>query len=107
MQPPHFEETLASFLGIDIGGTASRWVTVGEMGDILARGTTQGASGHVYNPAERSRLRAVLSAMAEATHSLSPASVGIGITGYGPTVRRDIEALIFELFDIRQAAEKN
>lgn len=91
---------MASFLGIDIGGTASRWVAMGEMGDVLARGATQGASGHIYNPAERSRLRAVLSAMAGATQPLSFASVGIGITGYGPAVQQDIEALIFELFGI-------
>lgn len=72
-------------LGLDVGGTASRWVACDEAGAVLARGKAAGATGHVFNPAEKERLTAALRMVAQSVDDagLVAASLTAGITGYG------------------------
>lgn len=72
-------------IGIDIGGTGSRWVACDVQGRELARGLSRGATAHIFNAAERQRLEAVLGDIAVqlATHGILPARVRAGLTGFG------------------------
>jgi N-acetylglucosamine kinase-like BadF-type ATPase len=85
-------------MGLDIGGTASRWVLCGDDGQELARGKAQGATGHVFNPAERDRLRDALAAIAGAVGPYAIASVTAGLTGYGAAVSGAVTALVAGAF---------
>ena len=91
---------MATHLGIDIGGTASRWVLVDDAETIVARGAAAGATGHLFNPAERDRFVATLSAIAEAARAHAPAAACLGITGLGDTVHDDTRAIVKALFGI-------
>ncbi|MBP0574616.1 hypothetical protein J8J27_28305, partial [Mycobacterium tuberculosis] len=51
-------------LGLDVGGTATRWVAVGDDGRELRRGAAGGATGHVFHPTEQARFAAMLAAVA-------------------------------------------
>lgn len=87
-----------AYLGIDIGGTASRWALVDTGGANLARGATTGATGHIFNPAERDKLRATFAKIAGALPAgIALASVEIGVTGYGASVHADMMRLLHEL----------
>ncbi|KQX43073.1 hypothetical protein ASD04_03765 [Devosia sp. Root436] len=87
-------------LGIDVGGTASRWVACDGQGTILARGKAAGATAHVFNPAEKERLLAALASIAGALDEagLAAGSIVAGLTGYGAAVAGDIEALLGQVF---------
>ena len=85
-------------MGLDIGGTASRWVLCGDDGQELARGKAPGATGHVFNPAEKDKLRHVLAAIAAETAGHAIASVTAGLTGYGAAVSDEVKALLKRRF---------
>ncbi len=48
------------YLGVDMGGTATRWVCCDGAGAVLARGETAGASGLIFHPEGRAALDAAL-----------------------------------------------
>lgn len=81
---------MSHFLGVDIGGTASRYVLADNAGTIILRGAVGGATGHVFNPVERQKLQAVLEAIAAdiAPHG-ALAGVHLGITGLGDAARAE------------------
>lgn len=83
-------------LGLDVGGTASRWVACDAEGQVVARGQGPGATGHVFNPAERDRLCVALHAIGSdlSARDLQGVSLAAGMTGYGPAVADDARALI-------------
>jgi N-acetylglucosamine kinase-like BadF-type ATPase len=83
-------------LGLDVGGTASRWVACAPDGVVLARGEAAGATGHVFNPAEKDRLRLTLEAIAQALGAagLQASRVTAGLTGYGAIVSDQVKALV-------------
>jgi N-acetylglucosamine kinase-like BadF-type ATPase len=84
-----------SYLGVDIGGTASRFVLADASGAIITRGSAPGATGHIFNPAERQKLEAVLVAITAALPAGTSLSVAcFGITGLGDKVRDEAAALI-------------
>lgn len=87
-------------MGLDIGGTASRWVLCGDDGAELARGKAPGATGHVFNPAEKDKLRNVLSAIAAETSGYTIASVTAGLTGYGAAVSDEVKALLGDVLGV-------
>lgn len=89
-------------LGLDIGGTASRYVLCDGQGREVARGRAAGATGHVFNPAEKDKLRAAFEAIAAeiAPRDLAIASVTLGLTGYGPAVSGVVTALVGEAFGV-------
>ncbi|MHA6692611.1 N-acetylglucosamine kinase [Devosia sp. A449] len=91
---------MSAHLGIDVGGTASRWVACDETGAVLARGQAAGATGHIFNPVEKERLRLALVSIAQALGAagLATTSITIGLTGYGSAVAAEVEALIAAVF---------
>ncbi|HTN63045.1 MAG TPA: BadF/BadG/BcrA/BcrD ATPase family protein [Devosia sp.] len=89
-------------LGIDVGGTASRWTACHNDGAIAARGQTGGATGHLFNPAEREKLRTTLSGIAAELDAanLAVATVTIGLTGFGGSVAADLRLVLRETLGI-------
>ncbi|MGB3335881.1 MAG: BadF/BadG/BcrA/BcrD ATPase family protein [Devosia sp.] len=89
-------------LGLDIGGTASRWVVCDDRGQEMARGKALGATGHVFNPAEKEKLRNALSAIAAeiGTARYTIVSVTAGLTGYGAAVLGDVKTLLGAIFGV-------
>jgi glucosamine kinase len=84
-----------SFLGVDIGGTASRFVLLDNTGAVMARGAGGGANGHVFNPTERERLRGVFVEVSAAIDSSAPIDGAcLGITGFGPGAADEIRAMV-------------
>jgi glucosamine kinase len=68
-------------LGIDAGGSATRWALCDAQGVIVAQGEVQAVSGHLYDEANRARFAEAAQALAA---QLSGAGVGrvlAGITG--------------------------
>jgi len=92
-------------LGLDVGGTASRWAACDDAGQVLARGKVAGATGHVFNPAEKDRLRAALTTIAAALREsgLAAASVAVGLTGYGAAVAGDVKVLLADTLGAQPA----
>ncbi len=91
------------FLGLDIGGTASRWVACDADGTIVARGKSPGATGHIFNPAEKQRLSIAIKAIAEAlaAEGLSGQSLVGGITGFGAAAGEEARALMGTLLSLQ------
>lgn len=83
-------------LGLDIGGTASRWVACDNSGVVVARGQVAGATGHVFNPAERVRLETALRGVGAglAERGLVSERVVAGITGFGSGALGEVRALM-------------
>jgi len=84
---------MTAFLGIDIGGTASRWVLIDDSNEVVARGAAGGTTGHTFNPVERQKLEGVLGSIAAALPS-HPAAVALGVTGLGPRAYDDVKAIV-------------
>lgn len=93
---------MTAYLGIDIGGTASRWVVVDDAGLVLGRGSAGGATGHLFNPAERERLTGTLSSIAEAVRRFAPEAACLGVTGLGEGVHAEARNLVTALFGVGQ-----
>ncbi|HEV7346441.1 MAG TPA: BadF/BadG/BcrA/BcrD ATPase family protein [Devosia sp.] len=93
-------------LGLDVGGTASRWVACDEAGEVLARGKTPGATGHIFNPAERERLAGTIAQIAAelAASGLAPRSLAAGLTGYGSAVAAETTFLLGATFGLAPEA---
>lgn len=89
-------------IGIDIGGTGSRWVACDVEGRELARGQAKGASAHMFNSAERQRLTAVLVDIAAqlVAHGIFPSRIRAGLTGYGAGVESEAKTLFSDAFGV-------
>ncbi|WEJ34224.1 BadF/BadG/BcrA/BcrD ATPase family protein [Devosia sp. SD17-2] len=89
-------------LGLDIGGTASRWVLCDAGGAEVARGKASGATGHVFNPAENARLKAALASIrAEIDRTkFAISSITLGMTGFGNGVADEVKAMLAEAFGV-------
>ncbi len=68
------------FLGIDAGGTATRWAVCDARGVAIGTGELQPASGHLFNLAERDRFEDMVTALGEAVGA-PIAGVVAGLTG--------------------------
>lgn len=91
------------FLGIDVGGTAARWVAVDQAGGEIARGSVAGATGHLFATAERARFHTMASSIAAAVPT-GIAAVQAGVTGLGAGLRHDAEMLLAGCFGLAPAA---
>ncbi|MBJ3786075.1 N-acetylglucosamine kinase [Devosia sediminis] len=82
-------------LGIDVGGTASRWVACDTTGALVARGSASGATAHVFNPAEHARLAGVFASVAAelSAAGFEAASLCAGMTGFGQPATAEIRAM--------------
>lgn len=78
-------ETPPCFLGIDAGGTQTRWALADAQGDIVAEGSAAGLSAtQMADAAGRADARATFAALATAVLDIGPpAQVCAGLTGFG------------------------
>lgn len=83
-------------LGVDIGGTASRWTLLEATGELVSRGQTEGATGHIFHAAGRERMAGVLNHVAAQTGPVH--AVVLGVTGLGATVYDEMVKLILAAF---------
>ncbi len=91
------------FIGIDIGGTGSRWVSVDIEGREVARGTAGGANGHLFSAAGRARFDEAIGAIGGATGR--PASaVMAGVTGLGEAARPAAVSMLAQAFGIDETS---
>ncbi|GAB4273833.1 MAG: BadF/BadG/BcrA/BcrD ATPase family protein [Pararhodobacter sp.] len=72
-----------TWLGIDMGGTGTRWVLRGAGGAVLARGEGPGATGLVFSATAEAAFRAALAPAAEAVARFGAAAAVLGVTGAG------------------------
>lgn len=98
--------TTSVHLGLDIGGTASRWVLCDAGGVEVARGKASGATGHVFNPAENERLKTALASVSSSIDrsQYEILSVTLGMTGFGAGVADEVKAMLGVAFGV--AAER-
>lgn len=89
------------FLGLDMGGTATRWVVVDGDGAIVERGACAGATGHLFNPAERELFAKVIGEIAAAARPID--ALQAGITGFGPRVLDDVRRITADAFGVDPA----
>ncbi|SET30302.1 N-acetylglucosamine kinase [Thorsellia anophelis] len=87
------------FLGVDIGGTASRWVLLNEEGIILERGQAAGTSGVMLASGNDEAFLAPLKQI-QAKLNLPIASVCIGSTGITPPVSVKANNIVSSLFNL-------
>ena len=71
-------------LGIETGGTASRWCLVSAAGEVMARGDVAPMTGHVFSEADHERVRGIFAGLASelAGHG-RPSAIVAGVTGIG------------------------
>lgn len=85
------------YLGVDMGGTATRWVMVDAGGTEVARGAAGGATGLLFDAASTLAFGNALRAIRDALPG--PASAGhFGITGAGFSPHPQIEAEVSAIF---------
>jgi len=68
-------------LGIDAGGSATRWVLCDATGAAVDAGDLPAVSGHLFNAAERARLEGMAAALRARLGAAGIAGVVAGITG--------------------------
>lgn len=89
-------------LGIDMGGTATRWVLMTQ-DRIVARGAASGATGHLFNPDMRARFSEIITAIASEVEA-SVDAVYAGITGLGTSARADAVGILAASFRCQVSA---
>ncbi|WP_112661638.1 N-acetylglucosamine kinase [Microvirga flavescens] len=73
---------MALGLGIDAGGTATRWRLCDEKGECVAQGTADPLSGHLFSAAAEERARDIIASIANAVAAHGkPSGIVAGITG--------------------------
>ncbi len=92
------------FLGLDVGGTQTRWALATSAGEFIAEGVAEGFSGaHLVSEDERAIVRERLNAIAEAVHRSRRnhrlSGFHAGVTGIGADAPRlaSLIALAFVL----------
>lgn len=76
------DDTTAIGLGLDAGGTATRWHLLDADERTIATGSAAPLTGHVYSDDAKARATAVVAEIAEAVHAHAhPSAVLAGITG--------------------------
>lgn len=81
-----------AYLGIDMGGTATRWVLLDGAGVVLARGEASGATGLIADPGHRAAFVAALGAI-NAALPRPAIRAHLGLTGAGFTRDPAVTAL--------------
>ncbi|WP_306117949.1 MULTISPECIES: BadF/BadG/BcrA/BcrD ATPase family protein [unclassified Roseitalea] len=85
-------------LGIDMGGTATRWVLVDGQGRELARHAAPGANGHLYRPEARAAFIEAIAAIAARRPHGDIGAIRAGITGHDPATDDDARAIFASAF---------
>ncbi|WP_274426026.1 N-acetylglucosamine kinase [Chelativorans sp. YIM 93263] len=84
-----------NFLGIDVGGTGSRWALVDATGRLIARGKATGATGHLFRPEARANFSETIAEIAQQVEK-PVAAIVAGVTGLGEMTAPEARALIGE-----------
>ena len=72
-------------LGIETGGTSSRWCLSAASGVVVARGEIEPMTGHVFTQAERERVGGIFTQLAVELETVGqPTAIVAGVTGLGP-----------------------
>lgn len=95
------------FLGMDVGGTQTRWAVATANGELIAEGVAEGFSGaHLASEDETKIVRARLNNIAEAVHrsekSRRLSGLHAGVTGIGADAPR-LVSMIALAFDLAEA----
>ncbi|AWM85817.1 N-acetylglucosamine kinase [Microvirga sp. 17 mud 1-3] len=93
-------------LGIDAGGTATRWRLVDREGTCLAQGSVEPLTGHLFSTAAEERAKRISSELAQAvTQTGRPAGIVAGITGLTRDTRAEavMRGILAEAFDLPSA----
>lgn len=93
-------------LGIETGGTGSRWCLSSPSGVILARGEMEPMTGHVFTQAERDRVANIFTRLAAELDGIGrPAAIIAGVTGLGPesAVRAVFSEILANAFGCAEA----
>jgi len=85
---------MSVYMGIDIGGTGSRWCVVDADGNEVGRGACAGATGHLFADAPRGQFETVLDDIATATAGYGISAIEAGITGLGRTTAETARRLV-------------
>ncbi len=96
---------MALGLGIDAGGTATRWRLADESGRCIAQGSDAPLTGHLYSSAAEERARQIVIEMAQAVLNTGrPLGVIAGITGLtrDTPAEATMRALFAETFELPQ-----
>ena len=93
---------MALYLGLDIGGTASRWAVVDAHGLLAARGSVAGATGLIFDAASLAAFTGVLEAVRDALPG-PVAAAHLGITGAGFKPHREVEAQVSAVLGLPRA----
>lgn len=78
------------YLGVDVGGSASRWTVVDETGNVAAQGLAEGATGLIYDAASLAAFTGVLEEIRDAMPGAA-AAAHFGITGVGFSPHAEVE----------------
>ena len=102
---------MSTGLGLDAGGTGTRWALADAHGRLLREGAVAGLTALMMgNEAGRQQVRAVLAGLAHALaaqHDIpAPSQLVLGITGYSEdeALRSQLQSLLAELFQLPQNA---
>lgn len=95
---------MTTFLGIDIGGTGSRWALVDTGGNERARGSAAGATGHLFADAPRAQFADTIAEIAEGVFGHGVVFVNAGITGLGSAASAPARDLIAAALQIDGSA---
>jgi len=94
---------MALGLGIDAGGTATRWRLADDQGDCIAKGNADPLTGHLFSAAAEERARQIILDMAQAIlrHG-KPLGIVAGITGLTRDTPSEakMRALFAEIFEL-------
>ena len=93
-------------LGIETGGTGSRWCLSAASGAILARGEIEPMTGHVFTQSERERVSGIFKRLTTELDGVGrPAAIVAGVTGLGPesAVRAVFSAMLASAFGCSEA----
>jgi glucosamine kinase len=96
---------MALGLGIDAGGTATRWRVADENGKCVAQGTSDPLTGHLFSPAAEERARQIVLDMAQAVlRTGKPLGIIAGITGLtrDTPAEATMRAIFSNVFEIPQ-----
>ena len=94
------------FLGLDVGGTQSRWALATPLGEIFAEGVADGFSGaRLASELEREivgdRLNTIADAVHRAQHQRRLSGLHAGVTGIGADAP-ELVSMLEQAFDLRR-----
>lgn len=94
---------MRAWLGVDMGGTATRWALIGEDGAEIGAGTGPGATGLLFDDAARAAFVRALGGIVPALHAAGGTEIAgacMGVTGAGTGPAPDVAALARESLGI-------